>query len=130
MLYVHTSMFPGQLNDPEPDSNEHIRTCCTEILDAIRSTLSRERFDIRFLTFPVFMAGVSTQISDEKDMALKFMVDIEKHCYGGGTASVRTLLQTIYEKQRAATIEMGDADLVDWVNEMELSGQHLILYGL
>jgi len=130
ILYTHTSMYSGQLNDPEPDTDAQINACCTEILHAVSEILSKEQFDMRFIVFPLFMAGFCTRNLAEKDTALRFMIEVEKHGYGGSTDNVRRLLQTIYEKQRVAVMQTGNANSVDWVDEMERSGHRLIFYGL
>ncbi|KAH7364485.1 fungal-specific transcription factor domain-containing protein [Rhexocercosporidium sp. MPI-PUGE-AT-0058] len=130
ILYAHTSMYSGQLNDPEPDTEAQINVCCAEILHAVSIILSKERFDMRFIVLPLFMAGFCTRNAAEKETALRFMMEIEKNGYGGSTDNARRLLQTIYEKQRLAVMQMGNANSVDWIDEMERSGQRLIIYGL
>jgi len=55
---------------------------------------------------------------------------IERHSHGGSMEGVRRLLETIYEKQRGAISRAGNALSVDWVEEMELSEQRLVIYGL
>ena len=123
-------MYSGQLNDPEPDTEAQINACCAEILHAASIILSKERFDMRFIVFPLFMAGFCTRNAAEKETALRFMVEVEKHGYGGSTDNVRKLLQTIYEKQHFAVMQTGNSNSVDWIDEMERSGQRLIIYGL
>jgi len=123
-------MYSGQLNDPEPDTEAQINVCCAEILHAVSIILSKERFDMRFIVLPLFMAGFCTRNAAEKETALRFMMEIEKNGYGGSTDNARRLLQTIYEKQRLAVMQMGNANSVDWIDEMERSGQRLIIYGL
>ncbi|KAK0126142.1 hypothetical protein ONS95_007761 [Cadophora gregata] len=130
ILYTHTSMYSGQLDHPEPDTEAHINACCAEILHAVSIILSKERFDLRFIVFPLFMAGFCTRNLVEKNTALRFMMEVEKHGYGGSTDNVRRLLQTIYEKQRIAVMQTGNANSVDWIDEMEQSGHRLIMYGL
>ncbi|KAH6694380.1 fungal-specific transcription factor domain-containing protein [Leptodontidium sp. MPI-SDFR-AT-0119] len=130
ILYTYTSMYSGQLHDPEPDTKAQIEVCCAEILYAVNTILSKERFDPRYIVFPLFLAGFCTRNSTEKDTALRFMIKVEKIEYGGATNKVRRLLQTIYGKQSVAIAETGNANSVDWVDEMEQSGQQLIMYGL
>ncbi|KAH7378960.1 fungal-specific transcription factor domain-containing protein [Cadophora sp. MPI-SDFR-AT-0126] len=130
MLYTHTSMYSGQLHDLEPGTEAQIEACCAEILDAVSTILSKERFDPRYIVFPLFLAGFCTRNLTEKSMALRLIIEVEKNEYGRVTNNVRRLLQTIYEKQSAAVTKTGNADSVDWVDEMERSGQRLIIYGL
>ncbi|KAE8452215.1 hypothetical protein EG329_001682 [Mollisiaceae sp. DMI_Dod_QoI] len=126
VIYAHTSMFPGQLDDPIRDL-ERVITLGKEIIDAARVVLSKERYDYRFIVFPVFMAGFATQDPVEKRIALDLILAIEEHEYRGSTADVRQLLQKLYERQRSATMETGDANSVDWIEEMEKSGQGFIM---
>lgn len=130
ILYTHTSMYSGQLSSPLPSTIPQITACCSEILHAVSTILSKDRFDMRFIVFPLFMAGFCTRDPAEKETALRFMMEVEKHGYGGSTDNVRRLLQVLYEKQRVAVMQSGNADAVDWVDEMERSGQRLIIYGL
>ncbi|KAH7417033.1 fungal-specific transcription factor domain-containing protein [Cadophora sp. MPI-SDFR-AT-0126] len=130
ILYTHTSMYSGQPNDLDPNAEAQISTCCAEILHAVSIILSKERFDIRFIVFPLFMTGFCTRNSAEKDTALRFMIEVENQGYGGSTDNARRLLQTIYEKQRIAVMQTGNANDVDWIDEMERSGNRLIFYGL
>jgi len=130
ILYTHSSMYSGQLNDPEPDTEAQINACCAEILHAVSIILSKERFDVRFIVLPLFMAGFCTRYPVEKDTALRFMIEVEKHGYGGSTDSARRLLQNIYEKQHIAVMQTGNANSVDWIDEMEQIGNRLIIYGL
>ena len=123
-------MYSGQLNHPEPDTEAQINACCAEILHAVSIILSKERFDMRFIVLPLFMAGFCTRNPVEKDTALRFMIEVEKHGYGGSPDSVRRLLQNIYEKQHIAVMQTGNANSVDWIDEMEQSGNRLIIYGL
>ncbi|KAH7364018.1 hypothetical protein BKA65DRAFT_127589 [Rhexocercosporidium sp. MPI-PUGE-AT-0058] len=44
--------------------------------------------------------------------------------------NVGKLLQKIYEKPSDAVAQMGNANSVDWVDEMEWSGERFIMYGL
>jgi len=63
-------------------------------------------------------------------MALQRDEEVEKHGYGGSTDSARRLLQNIYEKQHIAVMQTGNANSVDWIDEMEQIGNRLIIYGL
>ena len=130
MIYAHTSMYPNQLREPSPDSDTVVKACATEIIQAAHKILSQERYDLRFIVFPLLMAGFATNDPAEKNLALSLIKMVERHSYGGSTESVRRLLEAIYGKQRAAILQTGDCVSVDWVEEMELSGQRLVIYGL
>jgi hypothetical protein len=76
------------------------------------------------------MAGFATKDPAEKEQALELIRVVETHSYGGSTKSVRGLLENIYGKQRDAIVQHGNDASVDWVEEMERSGQRIIMYGL
>ncbi|KAF4633729.1 hypothetical protein G7Y89_g4387 [Cudoniella acicularis] len=129
-IYADTSMFPGQLNEPLSEFDSDIETCSREIIQGAQIIISQERYELRFIVFPLFMAGFATRDVSEKDIALCLIKTMERHSYGGSTESVRRLLEVIYEKQRSAILRTGLTNEVDWAQEMELTGQQLIIYGL
>lgn len=126
VIYTHTSMFPEQLNDGMPDEQQ-INTCSREIIEAARVVLSEKSYEIRLVVFPLFMAGFATRDRGEKQMALDLLLAVEQQESIGSTESVRILLQKLYEKQRSATMETGNANSVDWIEEVEKSGQRFII---
>ena len=130
MIYSHTSMFPNQLQSQEPGFEANVGSCATEILQAAHTIISQERYELRFIVFPLFMAGFATNDPNEKDLALNMIKIIERHSFGGSTEGVRRLLETVYDKQHTAISRAGTASSVDLIEEMESSGQRLIVYGL
>lgn len=130
MIYAHTSMYPGQFRSPAPDSESELRNCCREIIHAAQVITSRDQFEFSYIVFPLFMAGFATKDPAEKEQALELIRVVETHSYGGSTKSVRGLLENIYGKQRDAIVQHGNDASVDWVEEMERSGQRIIMYGL
>jgi hypothetical protein len=94
-----------------------------------RVITSQERADQQFVVFPLFMAGVATSEPQENGLCLGMVGAVERLSYGRTTESVREVLEKIYEKQQAAMVASGDAFSVDWVEEMEVSGQPSTIYG-
>jgi hypothetical protein len=92
--------------------------------------MSQKRFEVRFAVFPLFLAGIFTTDQSEKDMALNLTAAVEPHSYGRSIKEILALLQTIYHKQLASLSQTGVATSVDWVAEVELSGQRLVITGL
>jgi len=130
VIYSHTSMLPNQIGDPALCCRRTINGYATEIIQSARMIISQERFDLRFIIFPLFIAGFATDNLAEKDLAITLLKAVERHSYGGSTERVRILLETILEKQQAAILNVGNATSVGWVEEMERSGQRLIMYGM
>lgn len=122
MIYIHTSMFPGQLNEPVSGSDE-IATFATELIEAAQIILSRREHEVRSVVFPLFMAGFATKERLEKQMVLDLLLAVEAGDYKGSTESTRNLLRRIYEKQETDTRKLG----VDWLEEVQNSGQIFIM---
>jgi hypothetical protein len=123
-------MYPQQMLDLTPELNAEITTFSTEIIQAAHMIVSQQLFDLRFIVFPLFIAGFATQDPNEKDLALRLLRTVERYCCGVSTESARRLLEMIYNKQAAAAHSPGGSGRIDWVEEMGLSGQRLIIYGL
>ena len=130
VIYAHSSLFPGQLRQPAPDSKHHITTCVTEILQAAHMVVSKEDVDPRFTVFPLFIAGCAATKPAERDLALNMIRAVEQRSFGSCTQSVRIYGEVVYEKQRVAILRSGDSTLVDWVEEMELRGHPPLIYGI
>jgi hypothetical protein len=126
VIYVRTSMFPGQLADLFPGSRE-ITTFATEIIERAQIVIAQRRHEVRSVIFSLFMAGFATQDPVEKQTVLDLLLTIETRDYRGSTESTRSLLQRLYEIQETATGEFGHADSVDWAEEMQRRGQRFIM---
>jgi hypothetical protein len=115
-------------DEQSTNTSTQINTCSSEVIQVARIIISQQRFELRFIIFHVFMAGFASKGPNEKEEALEIIKTIEKHSYGSIMESVRMLLETVKEKQRAAILQTGRASAVDWLEEMEKNG--LIIYGL
>lgn len=104
--------------------------CSKEILHATGIVLSKARHEVRFVVLPVFMAGVFATADSDKELALKMIAAVEPHSFGGSVERVSNLLLAVIRKQGASIVERGISTSVDWVEEMNLSGQRLIITGL
>lgn len=127
ILYAHTSMFSGQLNDGIADEQQ-INTSSREIIEAARIVVRFEKsYEIRIVVFPLFMAGFATKDPGEKQMVLDLLLAVQQQESRASTESARNLLQKLYEKQRSAMMETGNANSVDWIEEAKKSGQRFII---
>lgn len=123
-------MFQGQFLIPSTEVEEQIASCAKEITMIAKKILDCKRFEFRFLVFPVFLAGMASKIKEEKQIALDLMKSLEKTSFGSNTTTTRKLLVTIYEKQEAAVAQTGNALGISWIEELESSGEPLIILGL
>ncbi|KAB8302001.1 hypothetical protein EYC80_005454 [Monilinia laxa] len=130
VIYYHTSMFQGQFLIPSTEVEEQIASCAKEITMIAKKILDCKRFEFRFLVFPVFLAGMASKIKEEKQIALDLMKSLEETSFGSNTTTTRRLLVKIYEKQKAAVAQTGNALGISWIEELESSGEPLIILGL
>jgi hypothetical protein len=119
-------MYPGQLFDPPPNYQIQVSKCSQEIIETVKKIIARKRFELRVIVFPLFMAGYSTVDQAEKSTAVDLIKRQEQYSYGGSAAGVRRLLEIVCEKQATAR----DFKTVDWIEEMRMSGQRLVMCGL
>jgi Fungal specific transcription factor domain len=109
---------------------DDVFSSATEIIELAGQVVADERWELQYMPFSIFLSGVVSRKKDEKALALKLMTALERESFGGNTATMRRLLETIYEKQHATTGN-GEHDLaVDWVEVMRMSGLRLVMFGM
>ncbi|KAF7959106.1 hypothetical protein EAE96_002623 [Botrytis aclada] len=129
-IYYYTSMYQGQSLILAADVEEQISSCAREIILITKMMLDLGYLGSRFMVFPIFMAGVATRMREEKQSALEYLRRLEETSFGSNTSTTRKLLASIIEKQETAIAETGNHLFVSWVEELESSGEQLILVGL
>lgn len=105
-------------------------TSVTEIIELARQVVADERWELQYMPFSVFLSGVVSRKWDEKALALKLMAALEQQSYGRNSATMRRLLETIYEKQQAIADNCSEHLNVDWIEVMRMSGLRLVMFGL
>ncbi|KAI9841461.1 MAG: hypothetical protein M1837_000679 [Sclerophora amabilis] len=130
LIYSHTSMWPSQQDDLDPSGEAEIARCCEDILQLTKLIMRNKRLELRFISFPLFMAGFATTASEDKRLALDLMTTLEQESIGGNTASIRRLLQFVYERQRESLARLGHARGVDWISIMAEQGLQVVSFGL
>jgi Fungal specific transcription factor domain len=132
VIYSHTSMYPGQMAylTSDGDAADDVFTSAMEIIELSRQVVADERWDLQFIPFSLFLSGVVSRKKEDKALALKLMTALERESYGENTATMRRLLETIYDKQQA-TSRNGTPNLeIDWLEVMERSGPRLVMFGM
>jgi hypothetical protein len=125
-------MYPGQMAQltSDGDAADDVFTSATEIIELSRQIVGDERWELQFIPFSLFLSGIVSGKKEEKALALKLMTALERESYGENTASIRRLLEAIYDKQQA-TKRNGKYDLeVDWLEVMDGSGPRLVMFGV
>lgn len=112
------------------DAADDVFTSAMEIIELSRQVVADERWDLQFIPFSLFISGVVSRKKEYKALALKLMTALERESYGENTATMRRLLETIYDKQQA-TSRNGTPNLeIDWLEVMERSGPRLVMFGM
>ncbi|KAF7929364.1 uncharacterized protein EAE98_005282 [Botrytis deweyae] len=129
-IYYHTSMYQGQSLIIAAEVEEQLSSCAREIILIAKTMIDLGRLGARFVVFPIFMAGIASRVKEEKQSALEFLRRLEETSFGSNTTTTRKLLASIIKKQEIAIAETGNPLCVSWIEELESSGQQLILVGL
>ncbi|KAL1987628.1 hypothetical protein VTN96DRAFT_2869 [Rasamsonia emersonii] len=130
LIYSYTSMWPGQRMAPDSASDEVIGHHAAVILQVAENIVNTGRFDLRFIIFPLFMAGTATSSGDQKMLAMDLMSSMEKEGLGRNATTTRNLLQIVYERQTLQFMTVGHSLNVDWAEIMMEQGLQVVNFGL
>ncbi|KAI4129969.1 MAG: hypothetical protein LQ338_001975 [Usnochroma carphineum] len=112
---------PHPANHYNPAATE-ISRAAHEILHLARSIIASGHHELRFVVFPLFMAGYVLPVR-ERGMALGLMEGMEVESIGRNTRATRELLEEVYMRGDAGTQgAMG----VDWIGVLGERGLQLI----
>jgi hypothetical protein len=115
---------------PLDHTDDNIFRSVTEIIKLARQVIAEERWELQYMPFSIFLSSVVSRKKGEKALALKLITKFERKSYGGNTATMRQLLETIYDKQDAATRNFKQYLTVDWVKVMRMSGLGLVMFSI
>ena len=130
MIYSHTSMWPSQRLDTGPAYDAEIAQCVVEVLRIGDRVVSSEQYHLRFIIFPLFMAGIASTDGNEKMLALELISGMEKASIGSNTTATRHALQIVYERQNQRFMHTGQSLDVDWCEIMVEQGLQVVNFGL
>ncbi|KAM0182690.1 hypothetical protein ACHAPF_000936 [Botrytis cinerea] len=129
-IYCHTSMYQGQSLIRTAEVEEELSSCAREIVLITKMMMDLGCLRSRYVVFPIFMAGIVSQVKKEKQIALDALLRLEETSIGLNTRITREFLASIIEKQNIAIAETGNQLRVSWFEEMQASGKQLVLMGL
>lgn len=130
MIYSYTSMWPGQRLAPDSVSDDVIGHHASIILQVAETIVDAERFDLRFVVFPLFMAGMATASGGQKMVAMDLMSSMEREGVGRNATTTRHLLQSVYDQQTQEFMTIGHSLHVDWATVMAEQGLQVVNFGL
>lgn len=130
MLFSYTSLWNEQLLGPEGASDEIIAHHANSIFHIAGTIVHSSQFDLRFIIFPLFIAGVSTSSADQKMMAMDLICSMEKQGIGRNATTIRHLLQMVYQAQTEELMTLGHPARVGWSDVMSQQGIQIVNFGL
>jgi Fungal specific transcription factor domain len=130
LIYSHTSMWPSQRLDTAPEYDAEIAQCVSEVLRIGDRVVRNEQYHLRFIVFPLFMAGIASADGNEKMLVLDLISSLEKESIGSNTTATRQALQIIYEQQTERFMHTGQSLDVDWSDVMLEQGLQVVNFGL
>jgi hypothetical protein len=124
-------MYPGQMGENITDEEkDNVSTRVTELIQLAKQVVAEERWDLQYIPFSLFLAGVASEDRDEKTLALKLLRDLEQQSHGANTTTMRRLLKAIYDKQNLVAVSGAQQFKIDWVDEMRNRGLMLVMFGI
>jgi len=130
MIFSHTSMWPSQCLDTGPEFDAEIGQCVADILQTAEGIVQAGRLELRFMIFPLFMAGFASTDGNQKMMALDMISTMEKKSIGSNTTATRHALQVVYERQTQRFMHTGHSLDVNWSDVMVEQGLQVVNFGL
>jgi hypothetical protein len=130
MIYSHTSMWPLQKQDTGPEFDAEIAHSASDILMTAEKIVNEGRLELRFIIFPLFMAGFASTDGSQKMMALDLVGRMEKSSIGSNTTATRRALGIVYERQTMRFMNSGQDRDVDWLETMIEQGLGVVSFGL
>lgn len=131
LIYSYTSMWPTQEVETGGAPALEVEQRVSNILQVGTSIVNSGRFDLRFIVFPLFMAGVATSSGSQKMLALDLICALgTNEAVGRNVATTAHVLQTVYQRQTESYMRKGHALDVDWIDIMADQGLQLVNFGL
>ena len=130
MIYSLTSMWPTQRLDEVPAFDNEIEEYIAEILRIAGGIVAAGQLELRFIIFPLFMAGVASVSGSDKRRALDLIKSMERESIGTNTSTTRRVLQLVYGKQTQRFMHTGHSLDVNWVEVMVEQGLQVVNFGL
>ena len=124
-------MWPTQRRDTEPAHYEsEISYAVHAILKLATDLANRQHLQQRFAIFALLMAGIASNVQEDKMRALDLMKIFERESVGSNTRATRRFLEEVYTRQQNSLERMGTTVDIDWIKVSEEMGQHIVNFGL
>jgi hypothetical protein len=88
-----------------------------------QKSLQADDLQLKFLIFPIFLAGFASNRGEDKVLALEVLRDVEKTSATRDATTIRQLLQIVYQRQEQSMRRLGSPWAVDWKSVMQESSR-------
>lgn len=109
-------MWPTQrLEYGHPNHPSKVSQYAREILQLGREIIDNGHLERKFIVFPLFMAGLVSESTADREEALELLTALEQKTMGRVANASKVLLELVYERQEMSLQRGGNALDVDWV---------------
>lgn len=130
MVYLRTSMYPGQQCHNSPAIQNEVQHHCATILSLVGGTVESQNFDQHQVIFPLFLGGFASADPDAKIHAINLMQAMEDTGIGRNVTRSLELLIAVCEEQRRNMMTGRRAEEVDWIVYAKARDMGLVNFGL
>jgi hypothetical protein len=130
LIYSHTCMWPSQRHDTGPEWDDEIARAASQVINTAERIIEAGRLELRFIVFPLFIAGYASTDGYQKMMALDLIQRSEESSIGGNTVVTRRALQIVYERQNSQFMSTGHSLGICWKDIMLEQGLQVVDFGL
>ena len=129
IIYSRSSMWPSQRAEDSASDETQLGQCISGILELSQHYIQTNRPHLRFVVFPLFLAGFASNMAEQKMLALQLIKSFESHSAGRNTTTIRKLLQVVFQRQRQSLTDFGTPWTVDWTEVMREERLEVVNFG-
>lgn len=130
MVYLHTSMYPGQRNHLSSAQRKEVANHCRHILSMAALVVAEKGTEKHHIILSVFLAGVNSASDHDKNRAIGIIRAMEGTGISCNVTKSRELLEEVCTEQKERVQFGGSATDIDWVSFAKERGIRLVNMGL
>jgi hypothetical protein len=123
-------MWLGQRADATAADEAEINHCVSAILNTTQESVRTDGLQLRFMIFPLFLAGFASNRGEDKTLALELVRVLERSSATRNATTIRQLLQAVYHRQEQSIRQSGTPWQVDWTAVMLDKQLQVVNHGL
>lgn len=130
LIYLNTSMYPGQPAHNSPDIRNDVEHLCANVLSLATAVVDSHNYDQHHIVFPTFLAGYATHDADKKVHAINILGAMEGTGISRNATRSRELLVAVCEEQSSRVMNGACPEEVDWISLAKSRGLGVVNFGL